>query len=389
MITAANGQQVQLNPGQTVGYEEPPIRVETTVYGTPSKGNPNEFDDFTVETKMWLPNGQVYTNSQPMQGQANPQPGPVQNPSVNPSLQNPQYRVTQNPTPVADSVRVSQNYGQAPIESRLGSNPQSYRQINLAPTNQEVAVNNPVQAQPQLVQTPTPVEPQLSFQKPGVVNNGHPNTSYYSPTRQVRNFNLEAKQIPSINEPANYMSPQRTTLVNSRVVDPPRETVVAQPNQIQHSTTPQQQVISIPGEGGYSYQFPTYDPHRVVRYQHAEDAYQPVMAQTPSYLSPSRRVGNTQMTPQANYVASNYVPLIDSQGYSTIPVENSMPLYMSPARDQRQLYQITDAPTYSRVQQNPPQQVQVTSPSRNAPVYSNPQANQGQFYVETTTKVFF
>lgn len=67
MIYAQNGQTVQMNPGQTAQYNEPPIRVETTVYGTPSKTNPDAYDDYTVETKMWMPDGNQYSNSKPTQ----------------------------------------------------------------------------------------------------------------------------------------------------------------------------------------------------------------------------------------------------------------------------------------------------------------------------------
>ena len=66
MIRAENGETVNLNMGQTANYEEQPIRVETTVFGTPNKQNPQIYDDYTVETKMWLPDGRMYTNNQPM-----------------------------------------------------------------------------------------------------------------------------------------------------------------------------------------------------------------------------------------------------------------------------------------------------------------------------------
>jgi hypothetical protein len=86
IIRAQNGQTVQLNNGQTAQYEEPPIRVETTVYGTPSKTNPDVYDDYTVETKMWMPDGQQYTNEQPLNNYQAPVvqnavPAPVTNPA--------------------------------------------------------------------------------------------------------------------------------------------------------------------------------------------------------------------------------------------------------------------------------------------------------------------
>ena len=84
---------------------------------------------------------------------------------------------------------------------------------------------------------------------------------------------------------------------------------------------------------------------------------------------------------------------MDSQGYTTVPIETAAPpQYLSPGRETRPLYattQVTDAPTYARAPQPTQLPVQVMSPTRTNPVYANAQPNQGQFYVETTTKVYY
>jgi len=126
MIRAQNGETVQLNPNQTAQYEEPPIRVETTVYGTPNRHNPDTYDDFTVETKMWMPDGQVYTNNQPInQGhnQMNPPlqgatPAPLTNPAgyVSPS------RVARQPEYISPSRNVA-SYAPQPTYNHV---PESY-----------------------------------------------------------------------------------------------------------------------------------------------------------------------------------------------------------------------------------------------------------------------
>ena len=103
LIRANNGQTVQLQPGQTAQYNENPIRVETTVYGTPSKTNPDTYDDYTVETKMWMPDGQVYTNNQPM-AQPPSQPNTVPAPASvisNPTYVSPSRPVNSYPQEVA------------------------------------------------------------------------------------------------------------------------------------------------------------------------------------------------------------------------------------------------------------------------------------------------
>jgi hypothetical protein len=351
MNTVANRQGGQQNPGYGNGFEEPAIRVETTVYGTPSKGNPNEFEDFTVETKMWLPNGEVYTNSQPLQpnqqiplpSNNNPQPVNTQrsilpNTATNTPPQNntnPNTRpVSVRQVPIDPEQKSTRPNPEKPVVSKPASyKPNQSTAVSRKPDPEETKPNSRAPSQRNISQSPVPAaktkkdskdskdgnklspsrrapkdqkstipsparstksankskaddksvaaDPPLSYQKPGTVSKPDP---YYSPIKPVsRNFNQETRQIPNFENPAYYTSPERNTVVSSRVIDPRRERAVPQPQHVQ-STLPQQNeggqqpVVSIPGQNGYTYEFPTFDPHRVARLQHVEDAYQPLVA---------------------------------------------------------------------------------------------------------------
>lgn len=69
-----------------------PIKVETTVYGTPAKQGPNQFEEFSVETKITYPNGSTQKQVQPFQTPANPGPR-----AFNPQPTSPRVQVDERP----------------------------------------------------------------------------------------------------------------------------------------------------------------------------------------------------------------------------------------------------------------------------------------------------
>ena len=161
--------------------------------------------------------------------------------------------------------------------------------------------------------------------------------------------------------------------MNTRVVDPPRErAVIGQPTTTYSQTQPV--AVTSPSRG-VTYEFPTFDAHRVP--QHVTEAYQPVTVQAEpvAYQSPSR-------VAQPTYVAAPYQPVMDTQPYTTVPVEVAQPTYAQPTYAQQPAYA---SPT--RVSQP----VYTTSPSRTQPVYANGGGNNygnGGFQVDTTTRIY-
>lgn len=174
--------------------------------------------------------------------------------------------------------------------------------------------------------------------------------------------------------------------MNTRVIDPQRErAVIGQPTYSQQPVYAQQPVAVTAAQPGVTYEFPTFDPHRVPTYTHAADAYQPVeivQPQQPVYSSPSRVVQQpTYSSPsrvaQPQYVAQPYQPVLDTQPYTTVPIEVAAPQYASPSRAPVQYSSPSRAPA------------QYSSPSRQQPTYSNSgRNNNGGYQVETTTRIY-
>lgn len=288
LIQSQNGQTVHGNPNQN---GEQPIRVETTVYGTPSKTNPDQFDDYTVETKMFMPDGQVYTNNQPLNHQMQP-----------PS--------THSAAPAPDT------------------NPAGY------------------------------VTPALNT--------------------DLRTYPQEVASMPFNGQPKTYTGEGKTTTVNTRVIDPPRERALIGQGQptLTYSQNQQQYVqpvtVTAPNPN-VTYEFPTFDAHRVP--QHVNDTYQPASPRVsqPVYQSPSRAI-SAQPVSQPMYAAPQYQQ-VNTQPYTTVPVDVAAPAYSSPMR--------VSQPVYTTASPSRQQPIYVNNGGQNYGNYGN-----GEFRVDTTTRIY-
>lgn len=278
---ANNNQPTNYNDGQNSSYGEQPIRVETIVYGTPSKTNPDVYEDFTVETKMWMPDGQEFTESKPMtQGFAPQQTVPHQ--AV------PQSVYEQDPMPYTSPNRASGNYYEQDLRNK-------------------------------------------NFQ-PAVYNQPSGQTKVYTRV-------LDAPQ----ERPYNY---------NEQPQDQYQQPQINENNQNRQNGQP----IAISVTNKVSYEFPTFDPHRIPQFKpdnqiNHQATFQPQREPQPTYASPSRSV-NPQHH-QNYYVANPYQPVIDTQGYTTVPVQQSTPNYISPVRTSQPLYQGQQQKQFYPAQQNP------------------------------------
>jgi hypothetical protein len=112
-------------------------------------------------------------------------------------------------------------------------------------------------------QPPQPNYPLPDLQRTVSAPDTNP-AGYVSPSRVPKTYPQEVAEQPFNGSPAVYRSPERTTTVTTRVVDPPRHRAVLAPAQ---SVTYVQQPVAVTSPSRQvTYNFNTFDPHRVPTY---------------------------------------------------------------------------------------------------------------------------